>query len=658
MAAVCLTAACGVMPAHAAEPAAAVAAAFGARQNIRQISLSPDGSHVAVIMTNGTRDATLAIGDLKVTGPLRGILRSSGDTERLTDCHWSTDTRLVCNMFIVAQTGVDTLGYTRSVAVDSDGQRLKLLTARPNDRALGVMQNGGSVIDWTAADSVGAALMTRMFVPENSTGTHLANSTEGLGVDRVDTLTLQRKNVEPGRHGVAEYISDGRGVVRVMGIRPSAGASGYDSNRVVYSYRKPDSRTWLPMGTLIIGGGTARGFNPYAVDPTLNVVYGFDDKDGRQALYKLALDGSLKRELVLDNPQVDVDDLIRIGRQARVVGASYATERRETAFFDPELRALGASLRKALPGQPIINFVDSSADEKTLLVFAGSDRDPGRYYVLDKATRHMAEVLPVRPQLLNTTLAEVKPVRFPAADGTMIPGYLTLPVGSSGKGLPAIVMPHGGPGSRDEWGFDWLSQYFAARGFAVLQPNFRGSTGYGSAWFQKNGFQSWRTAIGDVNDAGRWLESQGIADPAKLAIVGWSYGGYAALQSAVLDPTLFKAIVAIAPVTDLETLRGESDNFTNHAMVDAFIGHGPHVREGSPARNAERITAPVLMFHADRDLNVGIGESRLMASKLKGAGKQVELIEFHGLDHQIDDDAARATMLEKADGFLRTSMKM
>ena len=229
---------------------------------------------------------------------------------------------------------------------------------------------------------------------------------------------------------------------------------------------------------------------------------------------------------------------------------------------------------------------------------------------------------------------------------------------SDGKGLPAIVMPHGGPGSRDEWGFDWLSQYFAAKGYAVLQPNFRGSTGYGSAWFQKNGFQSWRTAIGDVNDAGRWLVSEGIASPAKLAIVGWSYGGYAALQSAVLDPDLFKAIVAIAPVTDLETLRGESVNFTNHAMVDTFIGHGPHVREGSPARNADRIKAPVLMFHADRDTNVDIAESRLMASKLKSAGKPVELVEFHALDHQIEDDAARATMLDKADGFLRASLKM
>ena len=192
----------------------------------------------------------------------------------------------------------------------------------------------------------------------------------------------------------------------------------------------------------------------------------------------------------------------------------------------------------------------------------------------------------------------------------------------------------------------------------MIQPEFRGSTGYGDAWYQKNGFQSWRTSIGDVDDAGRWLVKQGIADPKKLAIVGWSYGGYAALQSSVLDPDLFKAIVAVAPVTDLETLRGEARNYTSFPQVDALIGHGVWVTEGSPARNAARIKAPVLLFHGDRDANVGIGESRLMADKLKAAGGKVDLVEFRGLDHQLRDDSARATLLGRADAFLRTSMGM
>jgi dipeptidyl aminopeptidase/acylaminoacyl peptidase len=240
----------------------------------------------------------------------------------------------------------------------------------------------------------------------------------------------------------------------------------------------------------------------------------------------------------------------------------------------------------------------------------------------------------------------------------MVPAYLTLPPGSTGKNLPAIVMPHGGPGARDEWGFDWLAQFYAARGYAVLQPNFRGSAGYGDGWFVENGFKSWKLAIGDVNDGGRWLIEQGIADPGKIAIVGWSYGGYAALQSAVLDPNLFKAIVAIAPVTDLPLLKSDASKYIDAGIVRDFIGSGPHVEEGSPARNAARITAPVLMFQGDLDLNVNINQPRSMERALRGAGKQVELRIFPGLDHQLVDGNVRAQMLDQSDLFLRSAMHM
>jgi dipeptidyl aminopeptidase/acylaminoacyl peptidase len=238
-----------------------------------------------------------------------------------------------------------------------------------------------------------------------------------------------------------------------------------------------------------------------------------------------------------------------------------------------------------------------------------------------------------------------------------VPGYLTLPPGvDDPKGLPAIVLPHGGPGDRDEWGFDWLSQYYASRGFAVLQPNFRGSTGYGEAWLHRNGFRSWRIAIGDVLDAGRWLVAQGIADPAKLCVVGWSYGGYAALQSAVTDQGVFKAVVAIAPVTDLQTLKEEHRDWSDYYLVSDMIGEGPQVREGSPARNAEKIKVPVLLFHAALDRNVGIAQSRLMASRLQSAGVKHELVTWDDLDHHLEDSAARTEMLRKSDAFLRQAI--
>jgi dipeptidyl aminopeptidase/acylaminoacyl peptidase len=277
--------------------------------------------------------------------------------------------------------------------------------------------------------------------------------------------------------------------------------------------------------------------------------------------------------------------------------------------------------------------------------------------MFDKATKRLGEIAIARPPLEGRTLSPVKPITYTAADGTQIPAYLTLPVGSSGKNLPAIVMPHGGPSARDEWGFDWLAQFYAAQGFAVIQPNFRGSAGYGEGWFVENGFKSWRVAIGDVNDAGRWLVREGIANPAKLAIVGWSYGGYAALQSGVTEPALFRAIVAIAPVTDLRMLIDQSAGFTNSALVARFVGSGEHVASGSPRQHAGKITAPVLMFSGDQDLNVDISHSREMDQALRAAGKRTELIVYKGLDHSIVDSGARADMLQRSLDFLNAALK-
>lgn len=261
-----------------------------------------------------------------------------------------------------------------------------------------------------------------------------------------------------------------------------------------------------------------------------------------------------------------------------------------------------------------------------------------------------------RPELKGVALAPVTAVSYKSSDGTVIPAYLTRPAGSAGKKVPALVMPHGGPESRDEWGFDWLAQYYASRGYAVLQANFRGSAGYGDAWFQKNGFQSWAVAIGDIKDGGRWLVSEGIADPEKLAILGWSYGGYAALQAAVSDPDLFKAVVAIAPVTDLAELKADAMKYTSGTIDRSFIGSGPHVREGSPAQNAASIKAPVMLFHGTLDLNVPVQQSQLMRDRLADAGKRNELIVYPGLAHSLEDSEARADMLRRSDQFLRAAL--
>jgi dipeptidyl aminopeptidase/acylaminoacyl peptidase len=354
-----------------------------------------------------------------------------------------------------------------------------------------------------------------------------------------------------------------------------------------------------------------------------------------------------------------VEGLVRIGRRRHVVGASYATDKGYSEIFDPGTAQSLASLSKALPQAPVLHVADASSDESKMLIFADSDTDPGVYYLFDRKAGQLRPLLAVREQLMGAKLASVKPVSYPATDGTPIPAYLTLPPGvESEKGLPAIVMPHGGPSARDEWGFDWLAQFYAARGFAVLQPNYRGSAGYGEAWLVKNGFKSWPIAIGDVLAAGHWLVSEGIADPARLGIVGWSYGGYAALQSAVVEPGFFKAVVAIAPVTDLPALKEESRGWTDFARAGEFIGSGPEIHTGSPVEHADKIKVPVLLFHGGMDRNVNIAQSKRMAARLSAAGAKSELVTWDELDHQLDDSNARTQMLRQSDAFLRQAFGM
>jgi len=629
------------------------AVAFGARASVEDISLSPDGTKIAYLAPRAGQGASVYVATIGGGEPVlaTGV---DGDPERLLGCDWVSNSRLACKVYAVKQGG-EVTPVSRMVAFDTDGKNVKVLAQSESMDRRYTGLYGGGILDLLPGED-GAVLMDRWFVPEVAYKTRLANTDEGYGVVRVDTRTLATRKVEePERYG-AEFITDGHGNVRIMGIQLPNTSRGYAGEKIKYSYRTSSSKKWNALGDYDVL--SEEGVNPIAVDPKLNVVYALKKLNGRQALYRIALDGSLREELVFAHPQVDVDGVARIGRSRRPVGAVYTTEKGEVEYFDPELKKLAASLAKSMPELPQVRFADSSADETKLLIWAGSDMDPGRYFIFDKTQRQLAEIMLARPELENATLAPMQAVTYKASDGASVPAYLTLPPGGAKTGLPAIVMPHGGPSARDEWGFDWLVQYYAARGFAVLQPNFRGSSGYGDSWFQENGFQSWSTAIGDVVDAGRWLVAQGIADPKKLAVVGWSYGGYAALQSAVVEPGLYKAVVAIAPVTDLSLLKEESRRWSDFALTNEFIGSGPHIREGSPAQNAARISAPVLLFHGDMDRNVTVAQSRVMEGKLRGAGKQVELVVYPKRDHYLSDSQVRAEMLRKSDAFLRSSIGM
>lgn len=629
------------LSAQAAGPVDPQAALFGVRESAVGVDLSPNGKLVSYVAPAVGGGSVAFIANVQ-SGESKPFLNSGKGPERLRWCHFVTDRRLICKYTanVVDPSGL-LLGFSRRIAVNSDGTDIKELGQRSSFYDAGIRQEDGEIIDWLPGGD-GSVLMERSYVPETgTTGTRITRTSSGVGVDRIDTVTLKSTALEQPREDVGSYMTDGRGNIRLM----ARIGTDYQmlTGKSKYYYRTTDSRDWKPLTDFV----DENHFQPLAIDATSNLLYVLKPLDGRKALYRVKLTNPSSTELVASNSKVDIDDVIRSSNGERVIGYTFAIDKRQGEYFDPEYKALVSSLGQAIPNLPIIDVEKASADGSKVLIFAGSDNDPGRYFVFDKAAKNLAEIMLVRPELENQKLASVQSVSVRSPDGITIPAYLTLPPGKTAKNLPAVVLPHGGPSDRDEWGFDWVAQYLAAKGYAVLQPEYRGSSGFGDAWLMQNGFKSWKTSIGDITASAHWLADQGIADPKRLAIVGWSYGGYAALQSAATEPTLFKAVAAIAPVTDLAMLKSEVKDYTDADIVAKFIGDGPHIIEGSPLRHAAAIKVPVLLVHGDMDMNVHSLESEKMEAALRAAGDEVEFLRFKTLDHQLEDGLARTQMLAK-----------
>lgn len=620
---------------------------FGSMPAVRDISLSPDGDRIAFLSPGPGKEVDLYTIDLtRDSKPLR-ITTSNGDPEDLWWCNWVSNERLVCATHGYRKYGTDIFGSSSRIALNWDGSKPKLLGKRGLGNVAEIRFSSGNVVDWLP-DRPNEILLARWDEEKVGALNRFGGRRGGYIVEKVNTLTGKASRVEQGNREVVRYITDGHGNVRIKGQRIKLGRTERDSGEIEYFYKDQNGK-WLDLGELNYSERT--GFNPVTVDPETNRVLGYKTVNGHRALVSIALDGSLNEKILFSTKGYDVSSLIRIGADRRVIGVSYITDKRIGVYFDPDMKKLTTALSKALSGKTI-HLADTNRDGTKFLVWAGADTDPGQYFLFDKIAGSLRPVLGVRPHAESMQLATVKSIEYTATDGTQIPAYLTLPPNADEKNLPALVMPHGGPEARDVWGFDWLAQYFAAKGFAVIQPNFRGSSGYGEDWLRENGIKSWQTSIGDVVDAGKYLVSEKIADPEKLSIFGWSYGGYAALQADVVAPGLFKSAVAVAPVTDWQLFKNNARRYRHSRVFSNYVGSGPHLRLGSPAQNIDKINLPVLLFHPDLDLNVEVQHSRMMNQKMKDAKKEVTYVEYKGFEHSLLNSETRADMLQKAYDFL------
>ena len=376
----------------------------------------------------------------------------------------------------------------------------------------------------------------------------------------------------------------------------------------------------------------------------------------RRRYYELSSAGVVSEAL---DPLHSNYDPIFHPRTWRLAGFTYrddAAEEDSHLFYDDSLKLLYAKAHKAVTDERV-DVRSQASDPRQMVVHAEGGGDPGTYYFIDFKNGGAKRIGDERPDLPTDWVADQRPITYKAADGLEIHSYLTLPPGREAKALPLIVLAHGGPQARDALGFDWWAQAMASRGYAVLQANYRGSDGYGRDFIDKGHGEWGRKMQTDLSDGVRSLAGQGVVDPKRVCIVGASYGGYAALAGASIDPAPYRCAASVAGVSDLKRML-EFEGFQKGAYSDAlsywktFWGDRAGWDDVSPYRQAAKVNMPVLLVHGLDDTVVPISQSRIMRDALKAANKPVDYVELVGEDHWLSTGTTRKAMLEAVVGFV------
>ena len=435
----------------------------------------------------------------------------------------------------------------------------------------------------------------------------------------------------------------------------------FDRNWIDYDYRLTGDKKWYRLYRERSDDHTAM-YAPAAFLAGTNQLLVWDAVDGRRALLRETLTDDpsqpREREVVFAHDEVDLSGLVTLGKHRRPVAVAYATDKGHVHYFDEAIDALHDRLVEEL-GDVSVSIVDESWDERFYLVWAGTDREPGTYYRYDRQSDALSRITDTHGHLDEIELARMEPIEYSTRDGETVRGYLTRPVGAGKGPFPLIVHPHGEPRARDVWGYDWFAQYFASIGYAVLHANYRGSDGFGAGWAGEGAYRGWRRAMEDIEDGVRHVVEQGVADPARVCAVGWSYGGYAALMSPLENPDRYRCAVSVAGVTHPHRLytAAVGGSALRRYRRSQIPREGPVIQEGSALVRAAEMSVPVLLFHGDRDVNVPVDHSADLARALEKAGKPVDYVEFENADHFIERPVQRIDMLQRIADFLDEHLK-
>ena len=357
------------------------------------------------------------------------------------------------------------------------------------------------------------------------------------------------------------------------------------------------------------------------------------NEHGRNSLYKFDTRTMTITETLFSHERYDYSSYRNAPNTNKVVAVNYIAQGLETHYLDDVIEAEAAGLETLFPGY-LSRVVSRTRDGNKLIVRGASADKSSTYYYIDLAEGIASEISPVYPSLADVEMPMPSSIIYSARDGLEIPGYLTKPLAEDDQPGPMIVFPHGGPNSRDTLRFDPWVQYFASRGWSVLQMNFRGSTGYGDQ-LQEKGYKEWGLAMqDDITDGVKWAIAEGIADPSRICIVGISYGGYAALEGVVKTPDLYECAIGVNGVYDLDARRHQMKRYVGyHVWQDYMTFENPNAL--SPTKNVEAIKVPVMIAFTEDDRVVNERQSQELISALKRKKKSHVALELKEGGHSL-----------------------
>lgn len=589
---------------------------FVDRDKFESIKLSPTGEFYAITipLENETLLALRRRDDHKIVGSV-----SMGSRTHVHDFWWVNDTRVVFN--IAEKIGsLDQPRLTGELyAMNADGSNAEILVGQRL-----VVNSLGTRVGSKKEERVAALMVDDLPGDDRNILIDVFRFVDDpeSRVEKMDVYTGKRTKLVQGPIQNVSFVTDNAGNVRF------AQGSGVTLNSRLYTL-EPGSTTWKLLNDEATSGHAENALGFSTDNATAYLL--MQHAQGPDSVVALDMASGQRRELLRDD-NVDPDSIVYRPGTSIPVGVSFMDGRPRTVFFDnasPEAR-LQRSLEAAFKGQAV-RVISTTADGRLALVEVFSDRNPGDVYVFDIPGKKADYLVSRREKIDPETMAEMRPVALTARDGTPLSGYLTMPRGSS-KGVPMVVMPHGGPfGIYDTWGFEPEVQMLAANGYAVLQVNYRGSGNHGRA-FHLAGARQWGAKMqDDVTDATRWAIEQGYAEPARVCIYGGSYGAYAALMGAAREPEMYRCAAGYIGVYDLPEMYVTGDiqgRRSGEAFLRQWLGDKATLEAASPTRLVSRIKAPVFLAAGGEDDRAPERHTRRMEKALQSANVPVEALYY------------------------------